>query len=466
MSQRLSALTVIELREAFASGRLSPVEAASASLLQADRTRELNVFVCEAQPDSVLAQARASEARWRAGAPLGPLDGIPITVKDALVTKEWPTLMGSRAVDPDHSLREDAPAVARVKEQGGIVLGKTTTPELGWKALGDSPLTSVTRNPWNPALTPGGSSSGSAAALAAGIGHAAIGTDAGGSVRIPGSFCGLVALKATRGRIPAYPPSSLGMLGHNGPMCRDVCDTALMLAILSQTDARDWNGAPPDAALYDWKITESSLKGMSMAYSPTFGYGKVQPEIAASVETAVKVLADLGAEIELIEAPFANPTPVIRILFAAGLAYAVRNMRSGQREVIEPALQEMIVFGESLSRQAFQEASEAAMTLGRQMRLFHESYCILLSPTVAVAPFAVGLMSPEGYDPSDWFSWAPFTFPFNMTGQPALTVPCGLTSDRLPIGLQLVGAPYAEKLLLSVARAFECAAPSIGNVIR
>jgi aspartyl-tRNA(Asn)/glutamyl-tRNA(Gln) amidotransferase subunit A len=197
-TQAISTLSLVQIHERLRTGALSPVAVAEASLEQLDRNRDLNVFVVSAEPEDVLAQARAAQERWYRNVPLGPVDGIPITVKDAIITKEWPTLLGSRTVDPQRSLREDAPAVARMRELGAILLGKTTTPEFGWKPITDSPLTGITRNPWNPALTPGGSSGGSAAALAAGIGHAAVGTDAGGSVRIPGAFCGLVALKATR----------------------------------------------------------------------------------------------------------------------------------------------------------------------------------------------------------------------------------------------------------------------------
>src|SRR6185437_12583302 len=167
---------------------------------------------------------------WMRGAPQGLLDGIPVSIKDLLFTSGWPTLRGSRTVDATQRWDQDAPAVARLREHHAILLGKTTTPEFGWKAVTDSPLTGITRNPWNRSTTPGGSSGGSAAAVAAGIGLAAVGTDAGGSVRIPGAFCGLVALKATRGRIPAYPPSSLWTLGHIGPICRSTADTALMLS--------------------------------------------------------------------------------------------------------------------------------------------------------------------------------------------------------------------------------------------
>ena len=455
MHKAISSLSLMELSKRFKSGELSPVDVASATLERMERGKELNVFVAAAEPDTVMTQAVAAQERWRRGSPLGLLDGIPMTVKDAIVTEDWPTLLGSRTVDPQRSLREDAPAVARLREEGAILLGKTTTPEFGWKAVTDSPLTGITRNPWNRSTTPGGSSGGSAAAVAAGIGLAAVGTDAGGSVRIPGAFCGLVALKATRGRIPAYPPSSLWTLGHIGPICRSTADTALMLSIMARPDARDWNAAPPDPTLAEWTTDDISLRGVRIAYSPTFGYAKVQPEVAAAVEKAAQLFGKLGAEVELVPAPFPDPTPQFRSLFAGGISHSLRNLTPQQRAMLDPGLQQMVAYGDSVDRRNFMEATETAMTLGRHMRLFHETYHLLISPTVAVAPFAAGVLSPEGYDPEDWFDWSPFTYAFNMTGQPALTLPCGLTESALPIGLQLVGAPYSEKLLLAAGQLFE-----------
>lgn len=459
MTSEISTLSLAQVCKAFANASLSPIEAARQSLSRARDRADLNVFVSMASESDVLSQAQASEARWRAGEALGPLDGVPYTVKDAIISREWPTLGGSRTVEAKDCLLEDAPAVARMREQGAILLGKTTTPEFGWKAVTDSPLTGVTRNPWNPALTPGGSSGGSAAALAAGIGHAAIGTDAGGSVRIPAAFCGLVALKATRGRVPAYPFSGLWSLTHIGPMTRTVLDASLMMSVMTKPDPRDWNGLPYDPSFCDWQNLDTSLKGLRIAYSPTFGYGNVQPAIATGVEAAVRVLASLGAEVDVVQAPFPNPTAALRTLFACALAHSARNLSKDRRALMEPALHTFIAHGESISRTAFMEANETAMTLSREMRLFHRKYALLVSPTTAVTPFPVETLSPPGYDPDDWLSWSPFTYPFNMSGQPAISVPCGLTADGLPIGMQLVGPHYSERFLLGVALAFESANP-------
>ena len=249
----VSNLTVVELGAMYASGTVSPIEVVQASLEKADSFQHLNMFVQPPNRHQALAEARELEARWQNKSPRGLLDGIPITIKDAIVVKGFPTLAGSKANDPALIATEDAPAVARAREEGAIILGKTTTPEFGWKGVTDSPLTGITRNPWDLSRTPGGSSGGSAAAVAAGVGHASIGTDAAGSVRIPGAFCGLVALKASRGRIPTYPPSPLGTMAHVGPICRNVSDTPLLLAVMSRPDPRDWNALPPDHTLANWR---------------------------------------------------------------------------------------------------------------------------------------------------------------------------------------------------------------------
>src|SRR5262245_28044705 len=289
----ISSLTVAELNAMYDSETVSPLEVVEASLKSAELFRKLNVFVQPPDGERILAEARESEARWRERSPRGLLDGVPITVKDAIIAQGFPTLAGSKVNDPSQLASEDAPAVARVREEGAIILGKTTTPEFGWKGVTDSPLTGISRNPWDPSRTPGGSSGGSAAAVAVGIGHASIGTDAAGSVRIPGAFCGLVALKASRGRIPAYPPSALGSMAHIGPICRTVSDTRLLLAVMSRPDPRDWNALPPDAALANWRETELPKGRLRIAYSHTLGYAKVEPDVSDAFARAVRAFAAL-----------------------------------------------------------------------------------------------------------------------------------------------------------------------------
>lgn len=450
-----ASLTVTDIVSAYRDRSLSPVEVAKATLEKAEQFASLNAFVRPLETSRILAEANESEARWRTGAPKGRLDGVPISVKDAILAKGWPTLAGSTLVDPNQKWAEDAPAVARLREENAIILGKTTSPEFGWKGVTDSPLTGITRNPWNSEMTPGGSSGGSAAAVAAGIGLAAVGTDAAGSVRVPGSFCGLVALKATRGRIPASPPSPLGTMAHVGPICRSAADTSLMLAVLSQPDPRDWNACLPDPSLYEWQKLELPDRKLRVAYSATLGFARVTPQVRKAFDNAVREFANVGAEMENVEKPFDSPEPFARTLFEAGVAHAIRRFGEEQRRRMDPGLVAMAKRGEAIDRRAYMEAVEAGMMFGRTMRLFHQKYDLLLTPTVATEPFEAGRLSPDGYDQSDWLSWSPFGYPFNVSGQPALTIPCGFTDVGLPVGLQVVGNAYADRLVLSAAHAYE-----------
>src|SRR5256884_4396387 len=273
----LCALTATELLDGYRKHELSPVEVTRAALERIEKLNPvLNAF--NLVSDHALEDAKASEARWMSGQPKGLLDGVPASIKDIILTKGWPTLRGSKTVDPKGPWHDDAPATARLREHGAVLLGKTTTPEFGWKGVTDSPLTGITRNPWNPAKTPGGSSGGAAAAVAAGMGPLAVGTDGGGSIRIPCSFTGLFGIQPTLGRVPAWPPSPMGTIAHVGPIARNVTDTALMLNVLSLPDARDWHALPYEVR--DYRTTlEHGVQDLRIAFSPDLGYAKVDGEV-------------------------------------------------------------------------------------------------------------------------------------------------------------------------------------------
>src|SRR5262252_1649031 len=245
----LCSLTAVQLLEKYVRRALSPVEVTKAVLERIEKLNpKLNAF-CFINKEA-LKDAAASEKRWMSGQPQGLLDGVPVSIKDLLLTKGWPTLRGSKTVDPKGPWNDDAPAVARLREHGAVLLGKTTTPEFGWKGVTDSPLTGITRNPWNLQKTPGGSSGGAVAAVASGMSPLAVGTDGGGSIRIPCSFTGLFGIKPSFGRVPAWPLSPFGTVAHVGPITRSVADAALMLNVLSLPDARDWHSLPYDARDY------------------------------------------------------------------------------------------------------------------------------------------------------------------------------------------------------------------------
>src|SRR4051794_15597128 len=265
-----SALDLVEL---YRTKALSPVEAVEVLLARAEALQPtLNAF-CIIDRDGAIAAARVAERRWRDGEPLGPLDGVPVTIKDLVLMRGFPTRRGSRMIEPVPDA-EDGPAVARLREAGAVILGKTTTPEFGWKAIGDPPLTGNTCNPWNLVRTPGGSSAGAAAACAAGIAPLHVGSDGAGSIRIPSSFTGIFGIKATFGRVPAYPPSPMGLLSNVGPMARNVRDAALMLNMLARPDHRDPYSLPPERRVYLDGI-EDGVRGWKIAYSPNLGYARV-----------------------------------------------------------------------------------------------------------------------------------------------------------------------------------------------
>jgi aspartyl-tRNA(Asn)/glutamyl-tRNA(Gln) amidotransferase subunit A len=451
-------LPASELVAAYRRKAMSPVEVTTALLARLDRLEpEINAFVMVAR-ESALAEARASEARWMKGAPQGLLDGVPVTIKDLFLTKGWPTLRGSTLVKRDQPWEEDAPAVARLRDHGAVLLGKTTMPEFGWKALGDSPLTGITRNPWSLAHTPGGSSSGAAAALAAGIGPLALGTDGGGSIRIPCSFTGLPGLKPSFGRVPAYPPSVFGLVAHCGPMAREVRDLALLMSVITGADDRDVYAAPPEARDY-LKGLEEGVRGLRVAFSATLGYGRVDAEVAAAVAAAAQRFAELGAEVEAVDPGFADPARAWLTLWWAGAAKAMGAFSAAERKRLDPGLEEAAQNGARLSAVDYLDADQTRAALSLTMAKFHRRYDLLLTPAVAVPALKVGALLSDPATQKEWIDWSPFSYPFNLTRQPAASVPCGLTKAGLPIGLQIVGRMYDDALVLRAARAFERAAP-------
>src|SRR4051794_30619062 len=286
MSEDLCSLSAAQLLEAYRKHQLSPVDVARAVLERIEKLNPvLNAF--NLVSDRAIEDAKASEKRWAAGQQKGLLDGVPVSIKDIILTKGWPTLRGSKTVDPKGPWNDDAPVTARLREHGAVLLGKTTTPEFGWKGVTDSPLTGITRNPWNAKKTPGGSSGGAAAAVASGMGPLAIGTDGGGSIRIPCSFTGLFGIKPSFGRVPAWPLSPFGTVAHVGPIARSVADAALLLNVLALPDARDWHALPYEPRDYRTGL-DQGIAGLRVAFSPDLGYARVEPQVAAIVREALK----------------------------------------------------------------------------------------------------------------------------------------------------------------------------------
>lgn len=458
-SRDISTLSAIDLQHHFYHRTLSPVEVIQTAL---DRIAEneplVNAFVL-VDAEQALAEAKASEARWQKGEPLSEVDGIPATVKDLLWTKGWPTLRGSKAISPDQPWDEDAPAVAQLRSRGAILLGKTTTSEFGWKGVTDSPLTGITRNPWNLDRTPGGSSGGAAVAAALGLGTLHISTDGGGSTRLPAAFTGVFGFKPTFGRAAGYPAAHTTTLFHIGATTRTVTDAAILLNAIAHPDPRDWYALPDDPTNYHLQLEKADVTGLRIAYSPRLGYAKVDPEVAALVKAAVKVFEELGAIVEEVDPNFEDPFPIFQTHWITGAAKLLRSFTPEQLEVVEAGLRASAEAGNRITLAEYQAALDAREALGRQMGLFHQTYDLLLTPTLPITAFPVGQVSPNHdlYPPG--LNWTPFTYPFNLTQQPAASVPVGFTQEGLPVGLQIVGAKYRDVLVLQAARAYEARHP-------
>jgi aspartyl-tRNA(Asn)/glutamyl-tRNA(Gln) amidotransferase subunit A len=455
VSQDPALLSAVELVDLYRARKLSPVEVTIAALDRIARhNARFNAF-CLVDEEAALAAARASEGRWFKGRPLGRVDGVPASVKDLLITRGWPTLRGSKAVDPNQAWEEDAPCVARLREEGAVLLGKTTTPEFGWKGVTDSPLTGITRNPWDPSKTPGGSSGGAAVAAACGMGALHLGTDGGGSIRIPAGFTGIVGLKQSYGRVPASPLSPFGTLAHIGPMTRTVADTALMLSVISKPDARDWYALPYDGRDY-LEGLEDGVKGWRIAFSPTLGGHHVEPEIAKLVASAAAAFRELGATVEEVEPDIGTACALtFTNHWYPGAANALRIYSAEQKALMDPGLTEIAAVGAKLPLMDYLAAVKEREQLGVRMNRFHEEWDLLLTPTLPLAAFDAGVEVPVKSDGSHWPDWTPFTYPFNLTRQPAATIPCGLTSAGLPAGLQIIGPSHGDVAVLRAARAFE-----------
>jgi aspartyl-tRNA(Asn)/glutamyl-tRNA(Gln) amidotransferase subunit A len=457
LSVELCFLPATELVARYRARTLSPIEVTRAVL---DRIRALNPKLnayCLVDEEGALAAARAAEARWLKGAPAGPLDGVPVSIKDLVLARGWPTLRGSKTIDAAGPWEDDAPATARLRECGAVLLGKTCTPEYGWKGVTDSPLTGITRNPWNLERTPGGSSGGASAQLAAGLGQLAVGTDGGGSIRIPSAFAGVSGIKAHFGRVPAWPLSPMGTVAHVGPMARTVADLALMLNVLARPDPRDWHALPYDNT--DWTTAcATGVAGLRIAYSPRLGYVKyVDPEVEAHVAEAVKTLAALGARVEAVDPGIADPRDTFWVHWTSGAFNALRHLPPEKVALLEDGLRQAFAAGSRHTLADYFDAVAARTALAERMKRFHRDWDLLVTPSLAVPAFEVGRVAPRapaGLE-NDWTWWTPFTFPFNLTQQPAASVPCGFTADGLPVGLQLVAPPHREDLALRAAHAFQ-----------
>jgi aspartyl-tRNA(Asn)/glutamyl-tRNA(Gln) amidotransferase subunit A len=458
LHDEIAYFSALELKVRYTARSLSPVEVTRAVLERIEALNPVLTAFITVTPELALQQATAAEHAYASDEP-GPLAGVPISIKDLTPTKGIRTTRGS-LIYQDWIPDEDPPFVDRVYGAGAVMLGKTNTPEFGWKADSGNRLVGPTHNPWKHGKTAGGSSGGAGAAVAAGLGPLAQGSDGGGSIRIPASFCGIFGLKPSSGLVPQVPPSAFGDLSHLGPMTRTVRDAALLLNVVAGGDPRErysWTSGIDYLA-----ACEGGIQGLKIAWSPDLGYARLDPQVRDACTRAVQTFVKLGAEVEEVDPELPDPGPIWAKYWAAGSAATHGGDLERVRELIDPGRMDYINGGNSLSG-----VEVASLTIQRNafwmaMCAFMERYDLLLTPTLSRTAFTAGDNGPTeiaGVPMKDAGEWSPFCHPINLTGQPAASVPVGFDRDGLPIGLQIVGRWHDDPTVLRAAAAFEAAAP-------
>ena len=449
-----------ELLAGYKDRSLSPVEIVEETLVRAERAcATLNPFQL-IDPSSALSAASAAEKRWAAGAPIGLLDGVPLAIKDLNLVAGWPMLSGSKTVNPEQSWHVDAPSVARLREAGAVIFGKTTTPEFGWKGLTDGPLFGYTRNPWDLARTAGGSSGGAAASVAAGVCAINHASDGGGSIRIPASYCGLFGFKPTFGRVPSYPRNgAYALLSSEGPIARNVKDAALMLQVLVGGDVRDAYALPETDDDY-LAVLDDGVAGLRIALSIGLGGAQSQPDIVKSVEAAAQHFATLGATVDVVGPLFEPLRPTFERYWLGGLWQRVAQVPVEQRGLLDEDLLRVASGGQDVTLTEYADAMTARANLIATMNQFHLEYDLLLTPTMpSDPPLAETRYHTEQFD--RWDDCVAYTVPFNFTGQPVASIACGLSDAGLPVGLQIIGKRYDDARVLQASAAFETVVPAL-----
>ncbi len=438
----------------YQAGTLSPVEVARAHLDQAARMEPvLHAFQLIDEPGA-MAAARASEARWRAGAALGPLDGAPATIKDNIDLAGFPTRSGSTTT-PATPAAGDAPVVARLREAGAVFLGKTTTPEFGWKGITDSTLRgAATRTPWRPTHSSGGSSGGAAASVVSGIGAIAFGNDGGGSIRIPAAFCGAFGIKPSFGRVPHHPlESPFATVVAGGPITRTVRDAATTLSVMARPDERDWYSVPPPP--HGWLADLlPRLRGVRFAWSPDLGGARADDEVLGVLAPFLAQLRAAGAAVESVGPVFDPLKPAFEDFWLAGFANRLRQIPESRWDETDPGWLALAKAGLDIPVDRVLAGMVARPRLHNRVACLFSTHHLLLTPTTPhVAPRADIAYHSQGYD--RWDDGVPYTLPFNLTGHPAATIPIGLSPSGLPVGLQVVGPRFAERAILEACLGIE-----------
>lgn len=443
-----------ELLELYEAGRASPVEAVQAVIEHIGRWEPHLGATYAFDPEAALAMARESEARWRRGEARA-LEGVPVMIKENIATRGVPVPLGTAATELVPAA-EDAPPAARLREAGCVFLGKTTMPDYGMLSSGLSSFHPLTRNPWDLAKTPGGSSSGAGAGAAAGYGPLHLGTDIGGSVRLPAGWCGLFTLKPSLGRIPIDPPYPARVAG---PMTRTVQDAAAMMAPLTLPDARDHMSLPYQPL--EWRQLDRDVRGLRLGLLLDAGWGlPVQPQVREAVVAAARALEAAGAIVEPV-APWAERSMIEGTdrFWRARFCVEMRKLSEERRERVLPFIRAWAEGGAGWSGEELYEAYAQTLALRAATVAATQPYDYVLSPTAPIPAFAAELPCPT-HDVARPFEHIAFTLPYNMSEQPAASINCGYTSDGLPIGLQIAGRRFDDLGVLQMARAWERMRPA------
>ena len=452
--------SALEIATLVRDKQLSPVELTTALLARIEALDpRVNAF-CLVTADLARAAAREAEIAVMKREPLGALHGVPVSLKDVLYTRGVRTTGGSRLF-ADLVPEEDNVAVGRLKAAGAVILGKTNTSEFGHKALTDNPLFGVTRNPWDPTRTPGGSSGGAAAAVASGLGPVALGTDGGGSVRIPAGFCGLVGVKPSFGRVPQTPGfPGWDHVGTTGPLARTVRDAAAVLDVIAGGDDRDHTSLPREPGSY-LQACDQDVRGLHVAWTPDLGYAAVDERVLEICGNAAAEFEGLGCHVEVVNPGWESPEEAFATIVAAQFYAAWADALPAREADMDASLVRLIRRGGAVTAREYLTAMAQVSAYWQEVHIFLARFDLLLTPTAAVPPFALGTGVPReiaGQEVSR-LGWMPFTYPFNLTGQPAASVPAGWTEDGVPVGLQIVGRRHADRTVLAAAAAFEAACP-------
>jgi aspartyl-tRNA(Asn)/glutamyl-tRNA(Gln) amidotransferase subunit A len=457
MSDEFAYMTALDMQRHIWAKQVSPVVIVESTLRRIETLQPvLNSFVT-VTADLALDAAREAERKVMAGRDAGLLTGLPVSIKDLTAVKGVRFTSGSRTL-AGFIAPVDSPASERVKAQGACIVGKTTTTEFGCKGSSDSPLTGYTRNPWKLDKTTGGSSAGAGASVAAGVTPFALGTDGGGSIRIPSSFCGLFGIKAQFARVPVFPASATPTLGHVGPMARTVRDAALLLTAISGYDARD--PASVAAPVPDYLgACEQEPRRLRIAWSPTLGYAKPTPEVVDITSKAVRVFEELGCVVELVENVFEDPVDIWMAEFYAGVGTRLKKPLVEHRDIIDPAVVDVLQNALDQTIDEYYNRVFQRYEFREKVRQFFERYDLLVTPTTPTPAFDVDRNLPRELEGQNIVSWVAYTYPINLCGLPAASVPCGFTNEGLPVGLHLVSRALHETDIFRAAAAFESARP-------